>query len=139
MTVIYSICDPKYICSPACWRSCGDLIEKVRHFIGDGCVMYACVRRCTYITPPCDGLPSSVCRQPRRCQYRAIRLRKAVGETFPAPTVLTPTLLLYPYCGNIDHGKSAQGCVVNTWYTVVYLRYTTAPKVLVHTWYIPMH
>ena len=51
--------------------------------------------RTVYITPPWDGFPSSTARQPRGCQYRTIRLRqkKALGDTFPKPTSLAPTLI----------------------------------------------
>ena len=31
---------------------------------------------------PWGGVPSSIARQPRGCQYRTIRLRKALGEMF---------------------------------------------------------
>ena len=40
-----------------------------------------------YITPSRGGLPSSIARHPRGCQYRTTRLRKAPGETFPPPTI----------------------------------------------------
>ena len=64
------------------------------------------------ITPPWGGFPSSIARQPKKGgQYRTIRLRKALGEMFPTPTVLAPTL---SYCGDIEHGKSAQGSMICT-------------------------
>ena len=44
------------------------------------------------ITPPCGGFPSSIARQPRGCQYRTTRFRKALGESFPTPTCLAPAL-----------------------------------------------
>ena len=45
-----------------------------------------------YITPHWGGFASSIARQPRGCQYRTIRLRKALGQMFPTPTFLAPTL-----------------------------------------------
>ena len=38
------------------------------------------------ITPPWSGVSSSIARQPRGSQYRTIRFRKALGETFVMPT-----------------------------------------------------
>ena len=40
-----------------------------------------------YVTHPSGGFPSSIARQPRRCQYRMIRLRSGLGEMFPTPTL----------------------------------------------------
>ena len=37
---------------------------------------------------------SSITRQPRGCQYRTIRLRKALGEIFQSPTLLTHVEIL---------------------------------------------
>ena len=45
--------------------------------------------------------------------------QKGLGDMFPKPSVSAPTL--YSKGGDIDHGKSAQGCVCVT-YTVVYGR-----------------
>ena len=36
--------------------------------------------------------PSSIARQPRECQYRYVRLRKALGEMIPTPLFLAPAL-----------------------------------------------
>ena len=48
---------------------------------------YTRTRRAVYyITPPWGGLPSSIARQPRGCQYRTMRLREAPGEMFPMLT-----------------------------------------------------
>ena len=69
--------------------------------------------RCISHTPLRRFFPSSIARQPRGCQYRTTRLRKALGETlFPTPTLLAPTLFQHSKCGDIDHGKSAQGGLV---------------------------
>ena len=46
----------------------------------------------TKTTHPWDSFSSSIARQPRGCQYRTIRLRKALGEMFPTPTFLAPAL-----------------------------------------------
>ena len=46
-----------------------------------------------YITPIWGGFPRSIDRQPRGCQYRTIRLRKALHEMFPTPPFLAPTLV----------------------------------------------
>ena len=62
-----------------------------------------------------------------------MRLRKALGEMFPTPTfwhrhyilleVYTPEYVYeYSNRGDIDHGKSAQGCVI---YTPSYVEYRT--------------
>ena len=54
---------------------------------------YTRTRRAVYyITPPWGGLPSSIARQPRGCQYRTTRLRKALDEMFTTPTLSAPTL-----------------------------------------------
>ena len=45
-----------------------------------------------YITPPWGAFPRSIARQARGYQYRTMRLRKALGETFPTPTVSAPIL-----------------------------------------------
>ena len=39
---------------------------------------------------PWGGFPTSIARQPRGCQYRTMRLRKALGEMFPTPTISAP-------------------------------------------------
>ena len=45
------------------------------------------------MSQPCwGGFPSSIARQPRGCQHGTISIRKALGETFPTPTFLTPAL-----------------------------------------------
>ena len=41
---------------------------------------------------PGAGFPSSIARQPRGCQFRTVRLRKALGEVFLSPTFLASTL-----------------------------------------------
>ena len=81
---------------------------------------------CTIVEPDCPktvavhdgvyhpGFPSSIARQPRGRQYRAVRLRKALGERFQTPTLLAPTLNYSNCCGDIEHGKSSQGCVICT-------------------------
>ena len=56
------------------------------------------------ITPPSGCLPSSIARQPRGCRYRTTRLRKALGEMFPTPTLHRQ----YSNCADVEHGKSAQ-------------------------------
>ena len=56
--------------------------------------------------PPWGVISSSLARQTRGCQYRTIRLRKALGDTFPTPTVSAPALFS---CEDIDHGESALG------------------------------
>ena len=45
-----------------------------------------------YITPTWGGFPSSIVRKSRGCRYRTIRLRKALGETFPTSTFSAPAL-----------------------------------------------
>ena len=45
-------------------------------------------RGVVYITHLYCGFPSSITRQPRECQYRTIRLRKALGKMFPNADVL---------------------------------------------------
>ena len=77
--------------------------------------------RTSYIRQQCTSLPPAAVfqgRQPRGCQDRTIRLRKALGEMFHTPTFLAPALCIMPTnCGDIGQGKSTQGCVV---YTGVY-------------------
>ena len=52
------------------------------------------------------------------CSTTNIRLRNALGEMFPSPTVLASVLLFqHSNCGDIDHVQSVQGGVV---YIVVY-------------------
>ena len=58
-----------------------------------------------YITPDWGGFPSSIARRPSGCQYRTIRLRKALGATLPTPTFWHRRC---PNCGDIEHGKSGQ-------------------------------
>ena len=68
---------------------------------------------CHIITPSSGDFPSSIARQPRGCEDRTIRLRKALGEMFPAPTFLAPTLLsqLWRYrAGKLGRG----GCDIDT-------------------------
>ena len=48
---------------------------------------------CYTSQPPWGGFPRSITRQPRGCQYRTVRLRKALGEMFPAPTFSAPTMV----------------------------------------------
>ena len=43
-----------------------------------------------HITLPWGSFPSSIARS-RGCQYGTARLRKALSELFPTPTVLAPT------------------------------------------------
>ena len=64
-----------------------------------------------YHAHPWSGLPSTNDRQPRGCQYRATRLREALSEMLPTPSMLAPAL--YSSCGDIDHGKSAEGGVIH--------------------------
>ena len=45
-----------------------------------------------YTTPPWGVFPRPIARQPRGSKHRTTRLRKALGEMFPTPTVLTTTL-----------------------------------------------
>ena len=54
-------------------------------------------------------------RQPRECQYRPIRLRKALGEMIPTPIFLAP--ILYCNCKDTEHGISPRRGVI---YSVVY-------------------
>ena len=54
------------------------------------CFYYRIRRLC--ITLPWSFFPSSTARQPRGCQYRTTRQRKALGEMFPTPTFLAPPL-----------------------------------------------
>ena len=44
-----------------------------------------------YFTHPWSGFPSSICSTTRRVPRQTIRL-KALADTFPAPSVLVPTL-----------------------------------------------
>ena len=72
------------------------------------------------ITPPWGRFffPSSIAGQPRGCQYRTIRLRQALGETFPPPTFfVAPTLfqLLWRY----RPWKIGPGGVINPSYRVL--------------------
>ena len=68
-----------------------------------GGVIRSCTVYCVqYITPPWGGFPSSIARQPRGCQYRTIRLWKALSEMFPTPTD-------YSCCGDMDDGKVGPG------------------------------
>ena len=50
-----------------------------------------------------------------------VRLRKGLRETFPTLTLLAPTLIYSNCCGDIDHGKSPEGCVCVI-FTVLYGR-----------------
>ena len=87
---------------------------------------YYCIRQCISYHPPIHGgfsfftsyggwvklklwggFPGSIARQPRRCQHRTIRLRKALGEMFPPPTFWHRHYA--NCCGDIDHGTSAEG------------------------------
>ena len=43
-------------------------------------------------SPPWGGFPSSISRQPRECQSRTVRLRKALGEMIPTRAFLAPAL-----------------------------------------------
>ena len=54
-------------------------------------------------------------RQPRGCQYRTIRLRKALGDMFSSADLFWHRH--YSNCGDIERGKSAQERVM---YTVLY-------------------
>ena len=77
-----------------------------------GTVQYG-LRRCIS-SPPLGGFPSSG-NQPRGCQDRTMRLRKALAEIFPTPAFFWHRHYSDCYCvkfGGIDHGKSAQGCVI---------------------------
>ena len=71
-----------------------------------------------YMTPPCGGFPSSIARRPRGCQYRTIRLRKALGERFPTSTFLhaPAPFQLFRYRG----WKIGPGGCDSVTYTVVY-------------------
>ena len=42
------------------------------------------------ITPPCGSFPSPIARQPRMCQDRTTRLRKALGKMLTTPTFVVP-------------------------------------------------
>ena len=58
---------------------------------------YTDVRCCTvhdgvYHTPLGRFFPNSTARQPRGCQYRTMRLRKALGEMLPTLTFLAPAI-----------------------------------------------
>ena len=49
---------------------------------------------CTvYHTPLGRGFPCSIARQPRGCECRTKRLRKALGDMFPTSTLLAPLAL----------------------------------------------
>ena len=52
------------------------------------------------------GFPSPIARQPRRCQYRTMRLREAL-QCRPF------WHRHYSNCGDTDHGKSTQRGVIN--------------------------
>ena len=63
--------------------------------------------------------PSSIARQPRRCQCRTIRLQKALGDMIPTPTFVAPTLYqLLPW--KYRPWKIGPGGVI---YTVVHSSY----------------
>ena len=49
------------------------------------------VRRC--ISRPWGGFSSSIARQPRGRQYQTKRLRKALGEVLPTPTMLATSTI----------------------------------------------
>ena len=68
-----------------------------------------------YHPPPWGGFPRSIARQPTGCQYRTIRLPKALDEMFLTPTFLAPTLYS-------DHG--IVGPETGAIYTVVSIRYS---------------
>ena len=68
--------------------------------------------RTVYITPPCGGFPSSIARQPRGGACRTTRLRKALGEMRPTQSFSAPTP--FKLGGTINHGTSAEGCVMCT-------------------------
>ena len=80
---------------------------------------YTTASRCVSHTPLLGGFPSLIARQPRGCQYRTIRLRKALGDMFPTllsgpfsdPTIYFNLLWRHRACG-----KSAHGGVI-VWYT----------------------
>ena len=58
--------------------------------------------------PPWGRFPGSIALRPRGRQYRTIRLRKASSRRDDSNAHFFGT---DPICGDLDHGKSAQGCV----------------------------
>ena len=63
----------------------------------------------THHTPPWGVFffSSSIARQPRGCQCRTTRLRKALGETFPTSTCFCHRW--YSNCRDIDHRNRPRG------------------------------
>ena len=59
--------------------------------------------------PPWGCFPGSIALRPRGRQYRTIRLRKASSRRGDSNAHFFGT---DPICGDLDHGKSAQGCVI---------------------------
>ena len=88
---------------------------------------------CVHHTPTPLGRFSKVdcywSRQPRGCQYRTIRLRESLRETFPTPSYLAPTLfILFKLCryrpSKIDPG----GCDIVI-YTILYTILYSTPNI----------
>ena len=77
------------------------------------------IRRCTYHTPLWGGFPTSIPRQPRGCQFRTIRLRKALGENFPPPTFLAGTIS--PTTTAVEMSTMEVRPMGDVKYTVVYV------------------
>ena len=63
-----------------------------------------------YITPPSGGFPTSIAQQPRGCQYRTVRLRKALGVIFPTPAFLDNDTILAVEISTTE--KPTQGVVI---------------------------
>ena len=62
-----------------------------------------------YTSPSWGCFPGSIALRPRGRQYRTIRLRKASSRRDDSNAHCFGT---DPICGDLDHGKSAQGCVI---------------------------
>ena len=86
-----------------------------------------------YITPLWDRFPSSIARQPRGCQYRTNRLRKALGEMLP-----TPTFWHRHYCSpTVEMSGLKNRPTGGVMYTVVYGTCLKERYPENSTWYVP--
>ena len=80
------------------------------------------IYRYTSHTPLGRFFPSSIARQPRGCQCRTTRLRKALGETFPRSTCFCHRW--YSNCRDIDHRNRPRGGLV------LYTKSCTVPNIV---------
>ena len=78
--------------------------------------MFYTVYSVQYITPPGEVFQGRLLDNPRACQYRTIRVRKALGEMVPNADLFGTDTIIPTSCGDIEHGTSAQGGLI-MWYT----------------------